>query len=212
MNSNPFYDFFASNLDFAIRYISLHYPFTTEQVKKYMPHLIMGEAYYPIYIQDTEQICKPSIGLSFNQNLEWTDELRAMWKVGIWQPFIGYYDGLDIGHVELSDYQNPDLNKMIPLDIHQLIHTLDSLAWEQAFSLYGADEDFPDNYSPTPDEVLNPIEYPKLTPAVLESMFKRNRTEVLINASIWLNTFKDVMTIELIEALIVKARLAGVDV
>lgn len=202
MSSSLYQSFFTRNLDFAIRYVSLHYPFTAEQVKKYIPHLIMGEAFYPIYIQDTEQIFKPSVGLSFNKNLEWTDELRALWQVGFWEPFMGYYDGLDIGHVELSDYRNPELNKMIPLDIHRFVDTLDTLAWQQAYSWYRGDADFLDTYCPTPTEVLNPIEYPMLTPAELERLFERNRNEVLINSSIWNNTLKEFITIDFIGKLI----------
>jgi hypothetical protein len=55
MNSgNPFIEFFRQNLDFFIGYISLYYPFAEHEAVSYMPFLVKGDAYYPVYMDDVE--------------------------------------------------------------------------------------------------------------------------------------------------------------
>lgn len=186
MSASAYKDFLLEHLDFAIEYISLHYPFTESEVIEYLPFLIKGDAYYPVYMQDCEQIFRPQMGLAFNQNIQWTDELKRMWRIGIWEPFTGQYDG----------------QGELPMDVHEVIARLDSLGFQQAYSLYSGEEGFENLVPQTPDWLLTMVDYGTLSPKEVAELIDRSKTEVLINPSIWHNTFKEVITSEVVSALI----------
>jgi hypothetical protein len=196
MTGKPYNDFFLQHLDFAIEYISLHYPFTEDQVLENMPYLNKGDAFYSEYERDICSTVCPEIGLCFNQNIQWTLALKRLWKVGyeIVLPDCcsgngGYYFPAIDQNVVWGDVSPEILFDIIPLYVYKELWDRHSLnaeyyqGWDSGVS----------------DELLEDVVYSKLSLQELYDLFQRDRTIVLFNDSIWQYTIKDVLTFELVE-------------
>lgn len=181
-------DFLLQNLDFAIEYISLHYPFTEEQAIKHWDYLIKGDAFYPYTINDRStfwgDIIEPQIGLSFNKNLAWTNQLRERWQND-------------------NQHQTKNLNQLIPLDLDRMLRTVDGLEFQQFLIEYDNLRDWDDfkSFNSTwEDEYM--VAYPILAKNELAMLYERSSASLLINPSIWENSLRDFFTHDMIEFLI----------
>jgi hypothetical protein len=198
VKSLTYKDFFLEHLDFAIEYISLHYPFTESQVIEYMTYLIKGSAFYSDYVSEIGTIITPTIGLSFNQNIQWTLALKRLWKVGyeIASPDCssesgGYYDHATGQTLIWGNATAETLFDILPLDIYK--EFLDRRHLYSAYSSDGVD---------VAGEEGQPIEYGKLTPQELTDLHSTYGTSVLYDNSIWNNTLQEVLTADMVELLI----------
>jgi len=208
MQELTYLNFFLDNLDFTIEYISLHYPFTEEQVMKHMPHLIKGNAFYSQYENDICSIVSPVIGLCFNQNIPWTEALKRKWFIGYQLQLTGldcgstiqaYYDEEQQITIVLSgsapDIYPDNLFDIIPLQVHKELWDRQALS-EQ----HGQGWDSGINR-----EVLEEIVYDKLSPLELDILFHKSREIALYNDSIWDNTLKYELTLNLFDTIIRRA-------
>ena len=170
MQEPTYKDFFLHDLDFAVEYISLYYPFSETQIRLYMQHLKKGDAYYPIYENDTNNLKVPALGLCYNKNIGWTDELKAEWQTNT-------ADG------------------SIPLSIAAFVAKYHQYMWEWDLSNheYTENELLNMEHDHVPHEILHPIAYPHLLPTELFNSY-RNRQEILYNESIWEHTLIHVLT------------------
>jgi hypothetical protein len=182
MQEPTYKDFFLHDLNFAVEYISLHYPFSERQMRLYMPHLKKGNAYYPIYEKDTNIFNDPELGLCYNKNIFWTDALKEQWQTNA-------VDG------------------SIPLSIETFFERYNHYMWEWHLSNhdYTEYELMHMEYNHVPHEILHPVTYSHLSPVEL---FKhRVHNEILYNESIWENTLKGVLDDDFIDMVM---RLRGV--
>lgn len=198
MQELTYKDFFLQRLDFAIEYISLHYPFTEAQVIEYMPYLIKGSAFYSHYVPELGAITAPTIGLSFNHNIQWTLALKRLWMVG-YRTDVPDYETESGGYYEPATGQTivwgtatPDtLFDILPLDTYK------ELVDNNYLHAVYYDREYYDT-----DEAAEPIEYGKLTVNELIDHHNRFSLNVLMDESIWNNTLKDVLTADMVELLI----------
>lgn len=72
---NSIMDIFLSDAKFSKSYLSLHYPFTEQQIYDLGEYLHWGSAHYSVYLNDTDSIYSPAYGLCYNPNIQWTDTL-----------------------------------------------------------------------------------------------------------------------------------------
>jgi hypothetical protein len=199
MKGKPFHGFFLKHLDFAIEYISLHYPFTETQVAKYMPYLIQGDAFYSQYLPDAASTIRPAIGLSFNQNIAWTLPLKRKWNVG-WEitspdcssAIGGYYTPITDQTIAWGNVTPETLYDVIPLHVHK------ELCHRQAL----CDRYYQDWDSGISSEVLEDKVFGKLSPEELSDLFNQDKNLVLYNDSIWQHSMKEVLTYDLVQLVI----------
>ncbi|MCO4293070.1 hypothetical protein NF867_09360 [Solitalea sp. MAHUQ-68] len=67
------------NCDFLLRLLSVHHPFSADEIKKYSQILKWGNGFYtadPKKDISYEQVCIAMYGLCFNSNIKWTPELE----------------------------------------------------------------------------------------------------------------------------------------
>ena len=198
MKDTPFYDFFLQHIDFAIEYISLHYPFTAAQVMENLPYLIKGSAFYSEFIPETGSMMRPTIGLSFNQNIPWALELKRQWKIG-WQiaspdcnsEYGGYYDPENGSTIVWGGIAPEKLFDIIPLDAYKELV-------DQKYVL----NDYYNGQGVALNEVIEDKVYTKLTLMELIELYYYDSKMVLYNDSIWENTFKEVLTWDIIKRVI----------
>jgi hypothetical protein len=207
MTGNTLKEFLLQNLDFAIEYISLHYPFTETEVSERMPYLIQGDAFYSEYVPDACSVIRPAIGLSFNQNIAWTTALKRKWIVG-WEMLYphcssaigGYYMPI-LGQTIVWGNITPDtLHDIIPLHVHKEICNRQALCGQY----------YPDWDSGFSSEVFEDKVFSKLSPQELIDLFHQDKELVLYNDSIWQNTIKEVLTYDLVQIVIAACREHGI--
>lgn len=114
---SPFFQFMLQHLEFFVTYLSVHYPFTVDEIQRYWDVLSPGTAYYPVYLPDTGSNYISSLGLCFNQNIRWTDKLRSRWQMGFSDPFNGYLFGIGTKPVEYDDGEK--FRSLLPLNLDQ---------------------------------------------------------------------------------------------
>src|SRR5687768_16488703 len=114
---SPFFQFMLNHLEFFVTYLSVHFPFTAAEIERYWDVLSPGTAYYPVYLPDTESIYTSSLGLCFNQNIRWTDEIRSLWQMGFSDPVNGYLVSIDTKPVEYDDGEK--FRSQLPLNLDQ---------------------------------------------------------------------------------------------
>lgn len=194
---SAFRDFFMQHLDFAIEYISLHYPFTEAEVIEYLPYLIKGSAFYSEVIPELGTIIAPTVGLSFNQNIHWTPGLKRSWKVGyeITTPDCrsesgGYYDA-QTGQIVVWGNATPEtLFDIIPLDTYKeqadnfYLHAI-ALDWEMTF-----------------DKGETEHVYGRFEAQEFIELYDMSPSLVLFNRSIWSNTLSHELTRDFITTII----------
>jgi len=187
-------DIFLSDLEFSKSYLSLHYPFSEQQVRRYGEYLSWGEAHYSVFMNDTDTIHTPQYGLCFNGNLHWTDTLKQSWRLGIWNPFHGCFEGmggLPVKHDEMA--QNEPLYDLIPLDIHKELSIRMACISERANSAgqASAQKEVPAFLD---EEVLRNRIYDTLNEADFIALYQRKKEVVLYSDSIWESTLSRVIT------------------
>lgn len=192
-------DIFLSDLDFCKAYISLHYPFTEQEVLQCQQYLRRGNAHYSAFMSDTDAVYSPEIGLCFNKNIQWTDTLRRSWhEVGIWNPFVGAYDGLEDGKQAEWDEvnQSATAHNMIPLDVHEELHKRERCYFDSAHATGELNDLFKDEtFTGFLDrEVLNNNSYGRLTDTSFVELYHRNKLVILYNDSVWQNTLQYLLT------------------
>lgn len=74
-------------------------------------------------MSDIDTLYRPKLGLVFNKNIRWNSKLRAKFDYGLWNPFLGVYEGTDHGQTEHDEIDFEDI--MIPLDLKREFETLD---------------------------------------------------------------------------------------
>lgn len=92
--------FFLNNIDFAQIYLSIHYPFSYQFLINNWHYLKLGDAHYSVFMSDIDTLYRPKLGLVFNKNIRWNSKLRAKFDYGLWNPFLGVYEGTDHGQTE----------------------------------------------------------------------------------------------------------------
>lgn len=178
--------FFLYNIDFAQIYLSIHYPFSYHFLIDNWHYLKLGDAHYSVFISDTDTIYSPNLGLSFNKNIRWNSKLRAKFDYGLWNPFLGIYEGTSHGQTEHDEIDFEDM--MIPLDLKREFEIRDDSIFLYEMSYLGQELD--DNM-PTLYSELNLFEeIPFLNFEEFKAKFKDSPLKVLVNGSIWENTLK----------------------
>lgn len=111
--------FFIENIEFTRQYLSIHFPFDHFFINDYWDYLVLGDAHYTVYINDEETIYYSHFGLSYNKNFRWPIKFKLKYKLGLWNPFIGEYVGIDYprNNENYADF----LDVMIPLDFKEEI-------------------------------------------------------------------------------------------
>ena len=190
-------DIFLSDLPFSRSYLSLHYPFSEQQVNEYQPYLCRGEAHYSLFIPDTDTIHIPQYGLCWNKNIHWTDALKKQWPLGFWNPFMGCFEGMGstpIQHGEMT--KNEALHALIPLDIHKELRTREACNYEWRNAT--GEQDFVGFLD---EEVLQNSEYDRLDGAAFTALYQRKKAVILYSDSIWQHTLSGIITDEFVRLL-----------
>jgi hypothetical protein len=112
--------------------------------------------------------------------------LKSYWQVGLWNPFLGEYDGLG----------------ELPFNAQTYLSITEQLFWAQMPGYYSSADEIPENLTGLPNELLHMVAYPQLSPDELVAMHKRNAAEVLFNPSIWQNTLREALTADVVMSLI----------
>lgn len=89
-----FITFLLIEKKFTRTYLSMYYPFKYGFILDYWDCLALGDAYYSVYINDTEEILDSHFGLSYNKNIRWNSKLKAKYDYGFFNPFTGEYEGI----------------------------------------------------------------------------------------------------------------------
>jgi hypothetical protein len=69
-------NFFLSEIDFSVQYISLYYPLKYYFIINNWEIIEKGNAFYSVFCNDTEMVYNPKLGLSFNKN-NWKGKCRV---------------------------------------------------------------------------------------------------------------------------------------
>ena len=179
--------FFLNNIDFAQIYLSIHYPFSYQFLINNWHYLKLGDAHYSVFMSDIDTLYRPKLGLVFNKNIRWNSKLRAKFDYGLWNPFLGVYEGTDHGQTEHDEIDFEDI--MIPLDLKREFETLDHCIFFEMAYLWQELDDMPVLYS----EQNLFEEIPFLNFEEFKDKFKDSSLKVLVNGSIWENTLKHII-------------------
>lgn len=209
-------DIFLSDLAFSRAYISLRYPFTSEQLNEYIYYLDRGNAHYSVYVYKTDQppitppdislsagldegVYSPQIGLCFNRNVLWEPKCKLNWTMGFWNPFTGLFEGIPKAPYTYSQMQemeaNETLQSFIPLDLQTEFVVRDNCHREAASTMENVDMAVLKDYL-TDKELLQNQRYETLSAAEFESLLESKPDVALYNDYIWQNTVRPVFTEE----------------
>lgn len=130
---NKIKELIKNNNDLFRIICSTHYPFTSAEIRTYWDNLVKGDAYYTVYIHDTEEYMHPKYGLCWNSNTDWDDWLLNHWEfydpnseekrkdgqkrreIGFWDPFAGMYrDGAFHVPLDISKEIGKQFNYLSP--------------------------------------------------------------------------------------------------
>ena len=177
----------ASNEQVFIRLLSIYYPFTTDQIKKYWAILEKGDAHYSIFLEDAEGYVTPKYGMCFNSHIEWNDNMRSRWLNNC-----GLYDPARCKIVGCGAPQEPyDVD-----GAHKMVEQLPLSLEEERLKFVSAVTTVPpddaDNYMEYPcyDDVIPEYtqQYPAMGSDRLEALINTKKMVVFLNPSIWDNT------------------------
>lgn len=183
---------------FLSKLLSIHYPFTAAQIDKYWNVLVLGSAHYSVFLRDTDQTFSPELGLCFNNNIRWTDELRSRWVIGFDIPFFGVEGaGIPCEYDEMESRSH-----IIPLSLIRELDARNAIELSEWRSLGGPDydEDGPNLI----DISLFTKHYARLDDQELEDLLIENSGIVLLNPTIWANTIMPELSTEIVNALLDK--------
>jgi hypothetical protein len=183
------------DIDFLIKLISLHYAFTESEINEYFDILEIGDAHYSVFISDEDAVYSPKFGLCFNNNINWTRELKAKWSPGLLNPYIGIIEGTGTSPVEIGD--SKILNNIMPLSVIQEIRTRNECILNHWQSVLSSEEDWenPENF--IGPNLINEekylLEFPSLSMDELAQLYIENKSIILFNESIWQKNFYPIL-------------------
>lgn len=177
-------DILILDSDLTIKIISLYFPFTNKQLSDYWDVLQKGDAHNSVFISDTDTIYTPSFGLCFNKNIEWTDELKSNWRIGFLNPF----DGLLIG------------GECFPLDIIDELKIFNECYVENWYRYQQGEEEYEEPFQY--DLVKFQKDIPQLGFEDFKNLYETEKLLITLNESIWKNTLKEILTIEIINGIL----------
>lgn len=179
--------FFLKNRDFTKKYLSMYYNFEYKFINDYWNYLDLGDAYYTVFISNTDEIHYSKFGLSYNKNIRWNSKLKAKYNYGLFNPFDAEYIGTENHHTPIEEIDYMDI--MIPLNPHKEIERRE----EARFNFY--------YYYPEMENVDQEIKYSQFIKNIFqeyqflnfrefEKMFNDSELKILVNESIWEKTLK----------------------
>lgn len=196
-------DFFSRHQDFALQYLSLHYPFTDQQVEKYFNLLSDGSAYYTHFIDREARIVQSKLDIKFNPTIQWTPGLLQKIQMGITDPASGQLKGL-------HDDTRP------PLLLNEELKAWNQSLWALAYSQDYVSESTRDINFGLPPQILDPKGYGKLSVEEIVGMYPKKKLELLTNKSIWLKTIKPLLrqefVVQLLDNMVQHPKLPIIDV
>lgn len=207
------------NLDvsFAILLLSMYYPFSAAELGQYRDRLIKGDAFYSVFIPDTGTIQHPAPGLSFNQNLEWTDQLRSQWQTKPLHSHTGHHgfaESATVLHpdsgipepVPLRDTTLPVPGQVLPLKLKRELKLRNKAINEHWCAVIAPKQDWESDEDFEEPQFL-PMEkftraYEPLPFEAFRQLYETDKTLLLFNESIWKNTLGKLMTEERVRELL----------
>jgi ATP-dependent DNA helicase PIF1 len=198
------------NLDayFTIKLISLYYSLSSKEIEEYWDVLQHGDAHYSVFFSDTDTVHIPKLGLCFNKNLDWTYELKSKWQVGFNNPFIGYTEGK--GGLSVEFDKKDELREMLPLDHIKEIDILNGCLiehWSAVIAPYQDwenEKDFEVPFQYDLNKFKNDI--PQLGFEEFKNLYEKDKLLIIWNESIWKNTLKEILTSEIINQILNRAK------
>ena len=184
---------FLSNLEFSRLYLSLYYPFTSEQVIAFGKYLVWGDAFYAEYRSEDVTALIPSVGLSFNKNVLWEPGLKKLWTAGKWNDATEEF--------ELQNDASNELYSIIPLDLQKGFEIEEGCYMQSAIDT-GEYNEYRNGI--IDKEHLGGVLYPRLTDKGFLKLYRRKKTVILYNDTIWQNTLCKVITEPFMQVLIDK--------
>lgn len=112
---SPFCNLMLTDPEFFLEYVSVHFPFSHADLDIYWNVLPHGDAFYDVYIADTEVIHSPRLGLCYNQNIRWTEEMKRNWRPGFDNPYLGAMVGTGRDPIDYDD--DKALYSIMPLNL-----------------------------------------------------------------------------------------------
>ena len=194
------------NLDipFAIRLLSLYYPFSAAQIDQYWDELEKGDAHYSVFINETGTMHTPATGLCFNRNLDWTDQLRSRWNAGLVNPLTGSMKGIGSAPAGTA---SSDLSKpMLPLNLKKELKFRNKAINEHWCAVIAPKQDWESDAAFEEPKLL-PMEkfgkeFERLDFEAFRQLYETDKTLLLFNDSIWRNTLKELMPKERVHELL----------
>jgi hypothetical protein len=182
-------DFFKKHLDFAKKYISLHYPLTYQFVTENWTYLEPGTAHYCVFIRDVDMAYPSTFGICFNKNIRWNCKLKSRYDYGFSNPYEGYVDGTGIGPVDYDEAVY--LDEITPLNkVKEIDSRNDAIIshWASVIMPSLSKQERKNSEPDTIDikEIFKDLLYKSFTE--FKEIFEVNRLKVLLNESIWDNT------------------------
>jgi hypothetical protein len=169
-------------------HLSVHFPFAESEVLENWDVLVPGDAFYSVFLPDTEWCYSPTLGLCFNQNLRWTDSLRAKWQVGFNDPYNGYYIG--VGEAPMQYDDTARLRSLLPLNLSKQWSAMQMSIMDHAQSQGHLEECMDRLYSEEAIERENKYtqDFQRLSFEALLKLYQEDKSCMLYNRSIWFNT------------------------
>lgn len=200
-NFNPsILNILNSDNELTIKLISCYYPFSPREIEEYWDVLDKGDAHYSVYLDDTQSIYESGLGLCFNKNINWTEDLRSKWYLGFNNPFVGHIIGIGSYPVE---YDEKDvLKRLLPLDILKEAEAFNNSYFEYWRRVITPNQslenetDFEEPFQYDLDKISENI--PPLGFKDFKNLYETNKTLIFLNNSIWNNTLKNLMTEEVV--------------
>lgn len=206
--NREFLTFFLIEKEFTRTYLSMYFPFKYGFILDYWEYLSLGDAYYSVYINDTEVIINSHFGLSYNNNIRWNSKLKAKYDYGFFNPFSGEYDGIiedpykdyNISTDKIST-TNPFeslfssyfshgidyMDIMIPMSAKEEIERRNN----NHYLWYSSNPDFDSEVYYDEKELFAQIS--KLNFDKFKELYQKNPLKILLNENIWKNTLKDIL-------------------
>ncbi|MBM3453967.1 MAG: 3'-5' exonuclease [Bacteroidetes bacterium] len=190
---NEYHSFFDQDKFLAKLIISLYYPFTKYELEKHWEDIIKGEAFYTCEFYDIDTVYQPKLGLCFNENIEWYDDLKKNWSIGLVNMFNGTIDGTGLNFTIDIDTKY-DLSRIIPLDLTHEINSRNHHILDFWIRNYFDPEDL-ENEPPIiiVEELMNK-NFQILTISKLISLYEEHNWILILNKSIWKNTLSKFFT------------------
>ncbi|MGV8137809.1 MAG: ATP-dependent RecD-like DNA helicase [Mangrovibacterium sp.] len=197
-------DLLKLDIPFAIRLLSLYYPFSAAELDRYWNRLEKGDAHYSVFINETGTVYTPATGLCFNQSLEWTDGLRSRWNAGLVNPLTGNMEGIGSAPAGKG---NSDLSKqLLPLNLKRELKFRNKAINEHWCAVIAPKQDWESDAAFEEPKLL-PMEkfgkeFERLGFEPFKQLYETDKTLLLYNDSIWRNTLKELMTKERVHELL----------